>query len=243
MLHDIRVHAKGKSVDRPAVIRQDGIHHNDPVLGSLGGEHALERQALDLLVHHVAVAAGLGGKDDAAVGPLGGPGGALTGVAGALLAPGLLAAAGDLGPGQGALGALPAVGQVVLHHVMHDADVGLNAENALGQVDLGGLLLARHIIDVSLRHIASLLSLHSGGSLLRVAPGSLLRVLGDAGVGALAVRAAVHGAGLNVRINAAGLKDRALANRFVTDAAAIEARADEAEKTIIDKVNEIISSK
>lgn len=65
----------------------------------------------------------------------------------------------------------------------------------------------------------------------------------DAGVGALAVRAAVHGAGLNVRINAAGLKDRALADRFVTDAAAIEARADEAEKTIIDKVNEIISSK
>lgn len=65
----------------------------------------------------------------------------------------------------------------------------------------------------------------------------------DAGVGALAARAAVHGAGLNVRINAAGLKDRQLAERFIDEAAQIEAQADDAEKKIIEKVNAIISSK
>ena len=65
----------------------------------------------------------------------------------------------------------------------------------------------------------------------------------DAGVGALAARAAVHGAGLNVRINAAGLKNRELADKFVADAAETEAQADAAEKSIIEKVNTIISSK
>lgn len=40
----------------------------------------------------------------------------------------------------------------------------------------------------------------------------------DAGVGALALRGAVLGAGLNVKINAAGLKDRALADRLVAEA-------------------------
>jgi glutamate formiminotransferase/formiminotetrahydrofolate cyclodeaminase len=43
----------------------------------------------------------------------------------------------------------------------------------------------------------------------------------DAGVGALAVRSAVLGAGLNVKINAAGLKDRAAADRLVAEANAI----------------------
>ena len=67
--------------------------------------------------------------------------------------------------------------------------------------------------------------------------------MSDAGVGALAARAAVHGAGLNVRINAAGLKNRELADKFVAAAAETEAQADAAEKSIIEKVNTIISSK
>ena len=68
---------------------------------------------LDLLVEAIAVIAGLGAEGDAAVGPLGSTGRALTGVAGALLSPGLFAAAGDLGAGQGGLGALALVGQIV----------------------------------------------------------------------------------------------------------------------------------
>lgn len=59
----------------------------------------------------------------------------------------------------------------------------------------------------------------------------------DAGVGALAARAAVLGAGLNVRINAAGLKDREKAAELVAKADEIAARAIEREKAILDAVN------
>ena len=61
----------------------------------------------------------------------------------------------------------------------------------------------------------------------------------DAGVGALAARAAVLGAGLNVKINAAQLKDRAVAEKFINEADAIIKKANEAEKEIM----EIVESK
>lgn len=59
----------------------------------------------------------------------------------------------------------------------------------------------------------------------------------DAGVGALAARSAVLGAGLNVRINAAGLRDRKTADSLVAEAGAIAAAACEAEKKILEIVN------
>ncbi len=55
----------------------------------------------------------------------------------------------------------------------------------------------------------------------------------DAGVGALAARSAVLGARLNVRINAAGLKDRAVADRLIAEADAIAATAEAAEKEVL----------
>lgn len=55
----------------------------------------------------------------------------------------------------------------------------------------------------------------------------------DVGVGALAARSAVMGACLNVRINAAGLKDRAAAERLVNEAMEIQALAQQAEKEIL----------
>lgn len=55
----------------------------------------------------------------------------------------------------------------------------------------------------------------------------------DAGVGALAARSAVMGACLNVKINAAGLKDRAVAEALVAEANEIQARAQQAEKEIL----------
>ena len=55
----------------------------------------------------------------------------------------------------------------------------------------------------------------------------------DAGVGALAARAAVRGALLNVKINAAGLKDRAEADRLVARGEEIAAAAKAAEDEII----------
>lgn len=55
----------------------------------------------------------------------------------------------------------------------------------------------------------------------------------DAGVGALAARSAVLGACLNVRINAAGLKDRAAADALVAEAQALAAEAERREKEVI----------
>ncbi len=55
----------------------------------------------------------------------------------------------------------------------------------------------------------------------------------DAGVGALAVRAAVLGAGLNVKINAGSLKDRVMAEQLIDEANQLIAKAKEAEAEII----------
>ena len=62
----------------------------------------------------------------------------------------------------------------------------------------------------------------------------------DAGVGALAARSAVLGAFLNVKINAAGLKDRAVADELVTQATKIADEAILRETEIIKIVNEKI---
>lgn len=62
----------------------------------------------------------------------------------------------------------------------------------------------------------------------------------DAGVGALAARSAVLGAQLNVRINAAGLKDRSEADALLVRADEIAAKAVEAEAHILEIVNKKI---
>ena len=62
----------------------------------------------------------------------------------------------------------------------------------------------------------------------------------DAGVGALAARSAVLGAQLNVRINAAGLKDRTVADKLLAEAADIADKACKREAEILKKVNEVI---
>lgn len=59
----------------------------------------------------------------------------------------------------------------------------------------------------------------------------------DAGVGALCARSAVMGAFLNVKINAAGLKDRAYADDILARGANIESRAIALEAEIMDIVN------
>jgi glutamate formiminotransferase/formiminotetrahydrofolate cyclodeaminase len=54
----------------------------------------------------------------------------------------------------------------------------------------------------------------------------------DAGVGALAARAAVRGASMNVRINASSLKDKATAQRLIDEANALAEKADAEEAAI-----------
>ena len=63
----------------------------------------------------------------------------------------------------------------------------------------------------------------------------------DAGVGALAARAAVVGAGLNVKINAASLSDRDMALTLINEADALTKQANEAEKEILSPQPEPLS--
>ena len=64
----------------------------------------------------------------------------------------------------------------------------------------------------------------------------------DAGVGALAARSAVMGACLNVKINAAGLKNREVAEALVREAEEIQELAQQAEGEVLaiveGKINE-----
>ena len=55
----------------------------------------------------------------------------------------------------------------------------------------------------------------------------------DAGVGALAARAAVLGAGLNVKINAGSLKDRTTAGQLIAEADVLIGQANDAEREIM----------
>ena len=64
----------------------------------------------------------------------------------------------------------------------------------------------------------------------------------DAGVGALCARSAVMGAFLNVKINAAGIKDRDYAETMIAQGAEIERQAIQAESEILAIVNEKINS-
>ena len=63
----------------------------------------------------------------------------------------------------------------------------------------------------------------------------------DAGVGALAARAAVMGAGLNVKINASSLKDQDAAKALIGKAEALMAEATKQEAEIMQMVERVIS--
>ena len=59
----------------------------------------------------------------------------------------------------------------------------------------------------------------------------------DAGVGALAIRSAIMGAYLNVKINASGLKDKEYVDKVLAEGAEIERKAQQAEADILKIVN------
>ncbi|MFH1119465.1 MAG: glutamate formimidoyltransferase [Bacteroidota bacterium] len=63
----------------------------------------------------------------------------------------------------------------------------------------------------------------------------------DAGVGALAVRSAVMGAFLNVKINASGLNDKTFVDAVMKEGAEIEQKTCETEKQILEIVNQKIN--
>jgi glutamate formiminotransferase/formiminotetrahydrofolate cyclodeaminase len=63
----------------------------------------------------------------------------------------------------------------------------------------------------------------------------------DAGVGALAIRSAVMGAHLNVKINCAGFKDTAYVEKMLSQATEIETKTRAKEAKILNIVNEKIA--
>jgi len=106
-------------------------------------------------------------------------------VAGALLAPGLTATAGNLSTGEGALSALSAIGEVVLHNLMHSDGIGRDAKDLVVEFHSTDFC-AGHVQNFHGRHsLSTPFLLVSRGSLLRVAAGSLLRVLADVSAGLL----------------------------------------------------------
>jgi len=63
----------------------------------------------------------------------------------------------------------------------------------------------------------------------------------DAGVGALAARAGVRGAYLNVKINAAGLDDKTFVEKIVRESEAIAQKAEQLEQEVMTIVEKVIS--
>ena len=63
----------------------------------------------------------------------------------------------------------------------------------------------------------------------------------DAGVGVLAARAAVLGAGLNVKINAVSLKNKSKAESLIAEAEALMKNAVKAESEIMAMVDNVIN--
>ncbi len=61
--------------------------------------------------------------------------------------------------------------------------------------------------------------------------------ISDAGVGALALRACIKGAFLNVKINAAGIKDKDFVKVVIEKGTEIESKAEEAEQKILKFIN------
>ena len=64
----------------------------------------------------------------------------------------------------------------------------------------------------------------------------------DAGVGALCTHAAVHGAYLNVLINCAGFEDENYSKQKISEAKALVAESEDRRKSIVAKVEEVITS-
>lgn len=94
----------------------------------------------------------------------------------------------------------------------------------------------KYAIEVPLQVMET--ALHSFNLLLAMAADGNPNSVSDAGVGALCACAAVRGAYLNVKINAASYKDKDFVNLVLAKAQAMEAKAVELEEDVLEIVNE-----
>jgi glutamate formiminotransferase/formiminotetrahydrofolate cyclodeaminase len=98
----------------------------------------------------------------------------------------------------------------------------------------------RHAMEVPYRVME--ISLASMEVIRAMAMGGNPNSVSDAGVGVLCARTAVKGALLNVKINAAGLDDKAFVTDMIGRAEAMERQAEEMEKEILVLVEKVIVS-
>ena len=98
----------------------------------------------------------------------------------------------------------------------------------------------RHAIEIPFRVMQ--LALESFAIIQAMAEIGNPNSISDAGVGALCARAAIHGAFLNVQINAADLEDKTFVEKTLTEGEAIIAEADRYEKNILDIVRRGINT-
>lgn len=89
----------------------------------------------------------------------------------------------------------------------------------------------RHATEVPLRVME--VALGAMDVIEAMAAGGMASSISDAGVGALCARAAVRGAGLNVRINAKSLTDEGQRTRFLARADELEREAEERERATL----------
>ncbi len=102
---------------------------------------------------------------------------------------------------------------------------------ALNAANLGAVEVPLKVMKVSLELFPLMEAMALEGN-----PASV----SDAGVGAMAARAAVRGAALNVRINLGGLGDPALAERFTKEVAGLTTQAEAAEVKVLDRVEQVM---
>lgn len=100
--------------------------------------------------------------------------------------------------------------------------------NAIQDATKGAILVPLRVMELSCTSFRLLKAMTEVGN-----PNSV----SDAGVGVLATRAAIRSAGLNVRINCSGLKDRAFAEDAIRRAESFEQEAERAESEILSIVS------
>lgn len=99
--------------------------------------------------------------------------------------------------------------------------------NAIQQATLKAMEVPYRVMECSLQSMELIMAMAKEGN-----PNSV----SDAGVGALCARSAVLGAGLNVKINAAGYDDKAYVSDLLSKVEAMEQQAMESEKAILKMV-------
>ena len=143
-------------------------------------------------------------------------------------------------------------GQIIINNLLHFVDEDTNAFNkimdAFGlpkenaeEIDIRTAAIQEATLYATQVPLNTMKEAFSGFDIVEaMAKGGNPNSVSDAGVGALALWSAVQGAWLNVKINAAGLKDKDIASKFLDQASKIAADADLRRDSVLEIVNNII---